>query len=32
MPHDGHDHSHETPPDGWKNSGVQVIPGDSLDT
>ena len=32
MPHDGHDHSHETPPDGWKHSGVRVIPGDQLDT
>ena len=32
MPHDGHDHSHEAPPDGWKHSGVQVIPGDQLDT
>ena len=31
MPHDGH-HSHDIPPDGWKNSGVKVIPGDSLDT
>lgn len=32
MPHDGHDHSHEIPPDGWKTTGVRVIPGDSLDT
>jgi uncharacterized RmlC-like cupin family protein len=32
MPHDGHDHSHEAPPDGWKHSGVRVIPGDQLDT
>lgn len=36
MPHDGHDHSpaagHETPPDGWKHSGVRVIPGDQLDS
>ncbi len=36
MPHDGHDHTtspgHETPPDGWKHSGVRVIPGDQLDT
>jgi uncharacterized RmlC-like cupin family protein len=32
MPHDGHDHSHEVPPDGWKHSGVRVIPGDQLDT
>lgn len=35
MPHDGH-HSHDDPPhrpaDGWKHSGVRVIPGDSLDT
>src|SRR5918998_4925550 len=32
MPHDGH-HSHDTPPDdGWKHSGVRVIPGDQLDT
>jgi hypothetical protein len=31
MPHDGH-HSHDTPPDGWKHSGVRVIPGDSLDS
>ena len=31
MPHDGH-HSHDIPPDGWKTSGVKVIPGDSLDT
>jgi uncharacterized RmlC-like cupin family protein len=35
MPHDGHDHSHpeghEVPPDGWKHSGVRVIPGDQLD-
>jgi uncharacterized RmlC-like cupin family protein len=32
MPHDGHDHSHEVPPDGWKHTGVRVIPGDQLDT
>jgi len=36
MPHDGHDHTtphgHETPPDGWKHSGVRVIPGDQLDS
>ncbi len=36
MPHDGHDHTHtpghEIPPDGWKHSGVKVIPGDQLDT
>src|SRR3954465_7012207 len=32
MPHDGHDHSHEIPPDGWKHTGVRVIPGDQLDT
>jgi uncharacterized RmlC-like cupin family protein len=31
MPHDGH-HSHDVPPDGWKHSGVRVIPGNSLDT
>ena len=31
MPHDGHN-SHDTPPDGWKHSGVRVIPGDSLDS
>ncbi|MGX9964937.1 cupin domain-containing protein [Roseomonas sp. F4] len=32
MPHDGHDHSHETPPDdGWKHTGVRVIPAGSLD-
>lgn len=32
MPHDGHDHSSlEGPPDGWKHSGVRVIPGDRLD-
>ena len=30
MPHDGHEH-HTTPPDGWKHSGVRVIPGNSLD-
>ena len=32
MPHDGHPHSHEVPPDGWKHTGVRVIPGDQLDT
>ena len=36
MPHDGHDHvpplAHEVPPDGWKHSGVRVIPGDQLDS
>lgn len=33
MPHDGHDHSHQTPPDdGWKHTGVRVIPASSLDT
>ncbi len=36
MPHDGHEHqhplAHEAPPDGWKHSGVRVIPGDQLDT
>jgi uncharacterized RmlC-like cupin family protein len=28
-----HDHPHEpaVPPDGWKHSGVRVIPGDKLD-
>ena len=29
-----HSHEHEIPPpptDGWKSSGVQVIPGDQLD-
>jgi uncharacterized RmlC-like cupin family protein len=31
MPHDGHDHSHEVPPDGWKHTGVRVIPSDQLD-
>lgn len=31
MPHDGHEH-HTPPPDGWKHSGVRVIPGDNLDT
>ena len=31
MPHDGH-HAHDTPPDGWKHTGVRVIPGNSLDT
>ncbi len=35
MPHDGHEH-HDTPspvgpPDGWRDSGVRVIPADSLD-
>ncbi|MGG5811691.1 cupin domain-containing protein [Falsiroseomonas sp. CW058] len=30
MPHDGHDHP-SIPEDGWKHSGVRVIPGDSLD-
>jgi uncharacterized RmlC-like cupin family protein len=30
MPHDGHDHP-SIPGDGWKHSGVRVIPGDSLD-
>ncbi|ONG58924.1 mannose-6-phosphate isomerase [Pseudoroseomonas deserti] len=35
MPHDGLNHSdlHVDPPaDGWKHSGVRVIPADSLDT
>ncbi len=31
MPHDGHAH-HDVPPDGWKHTGVRVIPGDQLDT
>ena len=31
MPHDGHDHA-TIPTDGWKESGVRVIPGDQLDT
>ena len=31
MPHDGHPHPHGIPEDGWKNSGVRVIPGNSLD-
>jgi uncharacterized RmlC-like cupin family protein len=31
MPHDGHEHP-TVPPDGWKHTGVRVIPGDSLDT
>ncbi|TCH97054.1 cupin domain-containing protein [Roseococcus sp. SYP-B2431] len=30
MPHDGH-HSHDVPPNGWKHTGVRVIPGNSLD-
>lgn len=30
MPHDGHDHA-SIPEDGWKQSGVRVIPGDRLD-
>jgi uncharacterized RmlC-like cupin family protein len=33
MPHDGpHEHHDTVPPDGWKHSGVRVIPADSLDT
>jgi len=32
MPHDGHEHHHALPDDGWKHTGVRVIPGDSLDT
>ena len=32
MPHDGHDNSHDIPEDGWKHTGVRVIPGNSLDT
>jgi len=33
MPHDGHHGPDTTPPaDGWKHSGVRVIPGNSLDT
>ena len=31
MPHDGHAHP-DVPPDGWKHTGVRVIPGDQLDT
>ena len=31
MPHDGHHHP-TVPEDGWKHSGVRVIPGDSLDS
>ncbi|UFN50741.1 cupin domain-containing protein [Roseomonas sp. OT10] len=37
MPHDGHHHESldpvpgATPPDGWKHTGVRVIPGNSLD-
>jgi uncharacterized RmlC-like cupin family protein len=31
MPHDGHHHA-TIPEDGWKTSGVRVIPGNSLDT
>jgi uncharacterized RmlC-like cupin family protein len=31
MPHDGHDHP-AIPMDGWKHSGVRVIPGDNLDS
>lgn len=31
MPHDGHAH-HDTPPDGWKHTGVRVIPANSLDS
>ncbi|MBR0662090.1 MULTISPECIES: cupin domain-containing protein [Neoroseomonas] len=30
MPHDGHDHP-SIPADGWKTTGVRVIPGNSLD-
>lgn len=30
MPHDGHDHA-SIPTDGWKTTGVRVIPGNSLD-
>lgn len=33
MPHDGQDHpSLDVPPDGWKHTGVRVIPGDRLDS
>lgn len=35
MPHDGHHHHaprQDIPPDGWKHTGVRVIPGDQLDT
>jgi uncharacterized RmlC-like cupin family protein len=35
MPHDGHEHHdalpEAAPADGWKHSGVRVVPGDSLD-
>ncbi|MCO6417462.1 cupin domain-containing protein [Siccirubricoccus sp. KC 17139] len=34
MPHDGHHHEPDgshTPSDGWKHTGVRVIPGDQLD-
>lgn len=31
MPHDGHAHDDTVPPDGWKHTGVRVIPADSLD-
>ncbi len=30
MPHDGHEH-HDVPEDGWKTTGVCVIPGGQLD-
>ena len=30
MPHDGH--HHDIPVDGWKHTGVRVVPGNSLDT
>ena len=32
MPHDRHHHGPDVPPDGWKHTGVRVIPGNSLDT
>ena len=32
MPHDGHRSTDTNPADGWKHSGVRVIPGNSLDT
>jgi uncharacterized RmlC-like cupin family protein len=32
MPHDGHPSQDAPPDDGWKHTGVRVIPGDSLDT
>ena len=31
MPHDGHEHPGTAPGDGWRHSGVRVVPGDGLD-